>query len=79
MSIGVQFLTTGMRRAVSNLTSPWEYFDLPVPDEPAIRSREDRAKYEADAERNKERPRRSSGVFTKTFEQAVQDLKSMKM
>lgn len=68
-----------MRRAVSNLTSPWEYFNLPVPDEPAIRSREDRARYEADGERARERPRRSSGVFTKTFEQAVQDLKGMKV
>lgn len=79
VSIGVQFLTTGQRRAVSNLTSPWEYFDLPVPDEPAIRSREDRARYEADAEAARERPRRSSGVFTKSYEQTVADLKSMRV
>ncbi|KAL7424074.1 alpha,alpha-trehalase nth1 [Cryptotrichosporon argae] len=43
--IGLQCLTTGMRRAVAACTPPWVYFGLPAPDFPSARRR--RAEREA--------------------------------
>ncbi|WVF72189.1 hypothetical protein IAT40_007001 [Kwoniella sp. CBS 6097] len=43
--IGLQCLSTGMRRAVANCVPPWVFFNLPAPDFPSARRR--RAEREA--------------------------------
>ncbi|KAL1406900.1 alpha,alpha-trehalase nth1 [Vanrija albida] len=74
--IGLQCLTTGMRRAVATCTTPWEYFGLPTPDLPAIRRREDRAAVEEAAKKRERRPSAAGGL---TFAQTLDKLRNIKI
>ncbi|WVR05203.1 hypothetical protein IAU60_002215 [Kwoniella sp. DSM 27419] len=48
--IGLQCLSTGMRRAVANCVPPWVFFNLPAPDfSQARRRRAEREAREAEA------------------------------
>jgi alpha,alpha-trehalase len=76
--IGVQCLTTGMRRAVAACVPPWVYFNLPAPDFPSAKKR--RAEREAQdaaaaASGHGGQPKRSIHHEPPSLEQAIADLK----
>ena len=76
--IGLQCLTTGMRRAVAACVPPWVFFNLPAPDFSSARKR--RAEREAHdaaaaASGHGGEPKRSVHHEPPSLEQAIAELK----
>ncbi|EIW69450.1 neutral trehalase [Tremella mesenterica DSM 1558] len=76
--VGLQCLTTGMRRAVASCVAPWEFFHLAPPDFPSARRRRaEREAREADAAASGQggMPKLSSHAELPTLEQTMAQLK----
>ncbi|ORY27167.1 putative Alpha,alpha-trehalase [Naematelia encephala] len=76
--IGLQCLTTGMRRAVAACVPPWVFFNLPAPDFPSARRRRaerEAREAEAAASGHGGAPKQSMHHEPPSLEQAVAQLK----
>lgn len=78
--IGLQCLTTGMRRAVAACVPPWVFFNLPAPDfTSARRRRAEREAHDAAAAASGHggEPKKSVHHEPPSLEQAIAELKLM--